>query len=630
MPPDIYRGEGGEYLFDTTTGSRTLVSRTSDTSLQDFDSPGVPMSTTGYPIRQISITAVGAVARYAPVNAARQQAAAGEPIAGFAQTDTTYTQQIVLAVSGTSEALAGAAITVLDELQVGAGGTVVPRTTGSSIGRAMASAAQGDEVEVQFLGVPISGGAPATPLTLAGMQDALDAGSPAERAEFKDSVSGYAPATIPGATILCAHRGSMLIHQENSLRAFQASYASGVKYIELDVLATLGGGAVVMHDSDVSRTTDGTAGTLVSALSPDQAIALNIDALSTVAPGYRKEKVPMLEEVLDWAAGKDVVLIVEIKEAAAETPLLRELQARRYPVNNVIVESTQLSWCLRVIAAGYRCMHIVYDLTSYDFAAAKTAGWHSVGANWPQWTLARAGACRTAGLQSWAWTVNRRRDLATIVAAGVDGVMSDDVPYLATALPISTKDQFAAGRFQHGHIGNDSEDPVAAGRGRFFTTGEWGFNQIAAHYGALMGSMCPVKGDPASNSHTISFDLQFDSASDETRWVGVHICGSDDGPHRSAVSGKNGYNVLVRKNGTLNIFQTNGGGAGTETSIATTVGTSLSLATKYAVSITVTPTSVSVSCNGFTASVTNSAYRGGYFQLGCSGAQVRFSALQIT
>lgn len=205
MPPDIYRGEGGEYLFDTTTGSRTLVSRTSDTSLQDHDSPGVPMSTTGYPIRQISITAVGAVARYAPVNAARQQAAAGEPIAGFAQTDTTYTQQIVLAVSGTSEALAGAAITVLDELQVGAGGTVVPRTTGSSIGRAMASAAQGDEVEVQFLGVPISGGAPAAPLTLAGMQDALDAGSPAERAEFKSSVSGYVPAVgawyLPDTTI---------------------------------------------------------------------------------------------------------------------------------------------------------------------------------------------------------------------------------------------------------------------------------------------------------------------------------------------------------------------------------------------------------------------------------------------
>ena len=62
-----------------------------------------------------------------------------------------------------------------------------------------------------------------------------------------------------GPTVLVvAHRGGAALAPENTLSAFENAWKIGVDMVECDVHLSKDGELVVMHDPDVSRTTDGT------------------------------------------------------------------------------------------------------------------------------------------------------------------------------------------------------------------------------------------------------------------------------------------------------------------------------------------------------------------------------------
>ena len=91
--------------------------------------------------------------------------------------------------------------------------------------------------------------------------------------------------------------------------------------VEIDVQRTKDGQLVVMHDTNLVRTTDAeevfpTHGSYyISALHPgrDQA---RLDAGEWFAPEFDGEKVPTLREALAVLRGGDVGLLLEIKEPA--------------------------------------------------------------------------------------------------------------------------------------------------------------------------------------------------------------------------------------------------------------------------------------------------------------------------
>lgn len=55
---------------------------------------------------------------------------------------------------------------------------------------------------------------------------------------------------------LCAHRGVMATHPENTLPAFEEAIRLGAHMIEFDVQLTRDGALVLMHDATIDRTTD--------------------------------------------------------------------------------------------------------------------------------------------------------------------------------------------------------------------------------------------------------------------------------------------------------------------------------------------------------------------------------------
>ncbi len=56
---------------------------------------------------------------------------------------------------------------------------------------------------------------------------------------------------------LCAHRGGMATHPENTLPAFREALRLGAHMIEFDLRLTRDGVVALMHDAKVDRTTDG-------------------------------------------------------------------------------------------------------------------------------------------------------------------------------------------------------------------------------------------------------------------------------------------------------------------------------------------------------------------------------------
>ena len=107
---------------------------------------------------------------------------------------------------------------------------------------------------------------------------------------------------------ICAHRGAMDTHPENTLAAFKEAVSLGVQMIELDVRMTKDEQLVIMHDETVDRTTNGSGA--VNDLTFKEIRAL--DAGSWKAPAFDGELVPTFKESLD-VIPQDVWINVHLK-----------------------------------------------------------------------------------------------------------------------------------------------------------------------------------------------------------------------------------------------------------------------------------------------------------------------------
>lgn len=117
----------------------------------------------------------------------------------------------------------------------------------------------------------------------------------------------------PQKIVVISHRGEHLHHPENTLPAYQAAIDAGADFFEVDVRTTSDGQFVLMHDSDVHRTTNGSG--KVRELTFQQIRAL--DAGAKFAPEFQGVKVPTLDEALSLAEGKAGIYL-DVKDADPE------------------------------------------------------------------------------------------------------------------------------------------------------------------------------------------------------------------------------------------------------------------------------------------------------------------------
>ncbi|MCC5941628.1 MAG: hypothetical protein JJU37_08815 [Balneolaceae bacterium] len=92
------------------------------------------------------------------------------------------------------------------------------------------------------------------------------------------------------------------------MAAFRLAHEMQADMIELDVLLTKDGRPVVFHDEDVRRLTDGSGP--VSGFTFEE--LKQLDAGTRFSKKFSGEKIPSLEEVLDWLPN-EMLLNIEIK-----------------------------------------------------------------------------------------------------------------------------------------------------------------------------------------------------------------------------------------------------------------------------------------------------------------------------
>ena len=111
---------------------------------------------------------------------------------------------------------------------------------------------------------------------------------------------------------IVGHRGAKGIAPENTLASFQRALDLGVDMIELDVHLSKDGELVVIHDSNLERTTDGSG--LVGDYTLEALRTLDAAARFEGSEPFGVQRIPTLQEVYDLVQGKTQINI-EIKTA---------------------------------------------------------------------------------------------------------------------------------------------------------------------------------------------------------------------------------------------------------------------------------------------------------------------------
>ncbi len=107
-----------------------------------------------------------------------------------------------------------------------------------------------------------------------------------------------------------AHRGYSAIAPENTYSAFAEAVKYGADGIEFDVQLTGDRIPVIIHDSSLERTTNGKGKIREKTLTELK----QLDAGSWFSAEFKEEKIPTLEEILDFLIPTGIKIYAEIKE----------------------------------------------------------------------------------------------------------------------------------------------------------------------------------------------------------------------------------------------------------------------------------------------------------------------------
>jgi glycerophosphoryl diester phosphodiesterase len=200
----------------------------------------------------------------------------------------------------------------------------------------------------------------------------------------------------------------------------------GCDWIETDLRLTSDGFPVLLHDATLDRTTNGKGKVGSVPLSH----VLRLDAGSWFSREFRGERIPTMEEALEWGRNR-CGLNLEIKEEDRVEDLIRRLASRfrgHAALDGVLFSSFRSSDLKRLRAAlpharlGWLVSRSTRGLTGLN-RSLRLAALHPKE---PLVSRRLVKRCRRLGLATHVWVVNRARRIREMETLGVDGVMTDD------------------------------------------------------------------------------------------------------------------------------------------------------------------------------------------------------------
>lgn len=224
---------------------------------------------------------------------------------------------------------------------------------------------------------------------------------------------------------IIAHRGASGHAPENTLAAFQRAVQLGATFIETDLHLTRDARFVAIHDATLERTTNGSGAVHDYTLAELQ----ELDAGKWFDREFMGERIPTLEDVLEFSRAHDVVFYLEVKYDSAwgmHHALVAALQKAESAARTVVI-----SFDPSTLRAVHRLdpslmTGLLMDRPNGDFITVATG----VGARQvcPQSKIVTPELVAIAhhyDLHVATWTVNTAYEMREMVTAGVEGVMTD-------------------------------------------------------------------------------------------------------------------------------------------------------------------------------------------------------------
>jgi glycerophosphoryl diester phosphodiesterase len=245
-------------------------------------------------------------------------------------------------------------------------------------------------------------------------------------------------------TLAIAHQGGRGLWPENTLYAFERSLDLGVDVLEMDLRGTSDGHIVVHHDESLERTT-GVKGlvrelTLREIQKLDAGYGFEVEGDSPASHPYRGQglSIPTLVEVLrrfpesrlnlemkefDSALARRLCATLRASGGATEGALVASFDHESMVVFRGACPEVPTSATLREALRFYQLDRLRLGSLYRSPAVAFQFPEYFSDIHVVQPRLIEAA--RSFNVKVHVWTVNEERDLARMLAMGVDGILTD-------------------------------------------------------------------------------------------------------------------------------------------------------------------------------------------------------------
>jgi len=219
--------------------------------------------------------------------------------------------------------------------------------------------------------------------------------------------------------LLCfGHRGAAGHAPENTLAAVEKAISLGADWVEVDVYA-VEGELLVIHDDRLERTTNGVG----------YVAEQSLEYLRSLDAG-NGEKIPFLWEVFEQV-NRRAGVNVELKGPGTAAPVAllidRYAKERGWRYEEFLVSSFDHHElrAIKHLQPKLRTGALILALPLEYARFAEALNAYSVHPGIECLDRAFVEDAHRRGLKVFVYTVNRRQDLARVIALGVDGVFTD-------------------------------------------------------------------------------------------------------------------------------------------------------------------------------------------------------------
>lgn len=214
--------------------------------------------------------------------------------------------------------------------------------------------------------------------------------------------------------MIMGHRGAAALEPENTLLSITRAIEIGVDVVEIDVRLSKDKELLVIHDSTIDRTTNGTG----------PVGSYTLEEIKKLDAG-KGERIPTLQEVIDLIGNK-VKLVIELKEEGTEKRVVELVNKNGFDDNVYVISF----WHEAVKAAKEMSSRIKTGVLlvgcPVDVCIATRASADALVMKYNFVNRKFVEIAHKESLKIFVWNIDDQHLLGPYVDMGVDGIGSND------------------------------------------------------------------------------------------------------------------------------------------------------------------------------------------------------------